>query len=157
MLKKEGYLSIINIRVLLGKKGDDGMNRIVKYIFLVLSLMVVFTFSCTTNVHADEEEINLKTMEEKANKFIEAGSQNVGDIDYSGITKQFSGLGQILTAIGAGVMVIVVTYMGIKYLTAGPEAQAKLKIQLIGVVVSGVVIFGSYTIWSIVVKVAENF
>lgn len=67
------------------------------------------------------------------------------------------GLGQILTTIGAGVMVAVITYMGIKYLTSGPEAQAKLKTQLIGVVVSGVVIFGAYTIWSIVVKIAETF
>ena len=59
--------------------------------------------------------------------------------------------------IGVGVMVAVTTYMGIKYLTAGPEAQAKLKVQLIGVVVSGVVIFGAYGIWSIVLKMAAKF
>ena len=59
--------------------------------------------------------------------------------------------------IGAGVMVGVTTYMGIKYLTAGPEAQAKLKVQLIGVVVSGMVIFGSYYIWRTVLKIAATF
>ena len=59
--------------------------------------------------------------------------------------------------IGAGVMVAVTTYMGIKYLTAGPEAQAKLKVQLIGVVVSGMVIFGAYSIWKLVMQVASQF
>ena len=54
-------------------------------------------------------------------------------------------------------MVAVTTYMGIKYLTAGPEAQAKLKTQLIGVVVSGIVIFGAYGIWSMVIKIASQF
>ena len=58
--------------------------------------------------------------------------------------------------IGAGVMVSIATYMGIKYLTAGPDAQAKLKEQLIGVVVSGVVIFGAYFIWSTVINIASN-
>lgn len=78
-------------------------------------------------------------------------------IDYNKITDEFTGLGQILTTIGAGVMVAVITYMGIKYLTSGPEAQAKLKTQLIGVVVSGFVIFGAYIIWKIVVQIAETF
>ena len=54
-------------------------------------------------------------------------------------------------------MVAVTAYMGIKYLTAGPEAQAKLKTQLVGVVVSGMVIFGAYFIWSIVLKIAATF
>lgn len=96
-------------------------------------------------------------MTEDANEFITQGSNNIGSIDYDKITTQFAGLGSILTTIGAGVMVAVVTYMGIKYLISGPEAQAKLKVQLIGVVVSGVVIFGAYTIWKIVVSVAQTF
>ena len=47
--------------------------------------------------------------------------------------------------------------MGIKYLTAGPDAKAKLKNQLIGVVVSGVVIFGAYYIWKLVISVSQRF
>ena len=42
-------------------------------------------------------------------------------------------------------------------MTASPEAQAKLKQQLIGLVVSGFVIFGSYAIWKIVVTIVEKF
>ena len=66
-------------------------------------------------------------------------------------------LGSILTTIGAGVLVAVTLYMGIKYITATPEAQAKLKQQLIGLVVSGFVIFGAYFIWKIVISIVEKF
>ena len=100
--------------------------------------------------------VTLGEMQNKANAFITKGSQNQ-NINYGNVTKQFSDLGQILTMIGAGVMVGVTTYMGIKYLTAGPEAQAKLKIQLVGLVVSGMVIFGAYFIWKIVLQIASTF
>ena len=95
-------------------------------------------------------------METQAENFLTTGADQ-SNIDTSNIAKEFSGLGQILTMIGAGVMVAVTTYMGIKYLTAGPEAQAKLKTQLIGVVVSGVVIFGAYGIWKLVIEIASTF
>lgn len=126
------------------------INRLIKCIVVVIILTAIF--SCTK-----VEAKTLSEMTSEANKFISQGSTNAGSINYDKITDEFAGLGSILTTIGAGVMVAVVTYMGIKYLTSGPEAQAKLKTQLIGVVVSGVVIFGAYTIWKIVVQVAETF
>lgn len=126
------------------------INRLIKCIALVTILTMIIL---CTNVEAK----TLKEMSEEANSFISKGSGAATGIAYDKITDEFSSLGSILTTIGAGVMVAVVTYMGIKYLTSGPEAQAKLKIQLIGVVVSGVVIFGAYTIWKIVVSVAQTF
>ncbi len=127
------------------------MNRLIKSIFLITIIMMFF-FCTTVNAATD-----LTTMTTQAQKFISHGESNASGIEYTKITEEFTGLGKILTTIGAGVMVGVITYMGIKYLTSGPEAQAKLKTQLIGVVVSGFVIFGSYTIWKIVVTVAEKF
>ena len=120
-----------------------------------VAIIAVFAFvvlSCFYNVNA----ISLSEMEGKAENFINAGSTQT-NINYDNVTKEFVSLGQILTMIGAGVMVAVTAYMGIKYLTAGPEAQAKLKTQLVGVVVSGMVIFGAYFIWSIVLKIAATF
>ena len=120
-----------------------------------VAIIAVFMFvilSCFYNVNA----ISLSEMEGKAENFINAGSTQT-NINYDNVTKEFVSLGQILTIIAAGVMVAVTAYMGIKYLTAGPEAQAKLKTQLVGVVVSGMVIFGAYFIWSIVLKIAATF
>ncbi len=120
-----------------------------------VAIIAIFAFvilSCFYNVKA----ISLSDMEKKADNFISKGASQQ-NIDYTNVTAEFKSLGQILTMIGAGVMVAVTAYMGIKYLTAGPEAQAKLKTQLIGVVVSGMVIFGAYFIWSIVLKIAATF
>lgn len=66
-------------------------------------------------------------------------------------------IGQILTLVGAGTLVAVTSYMGIKYLVSPPDKQAALKQQLIGLVVAGIVIFGAYGIWKAVVNVASQF
>ena len=118
----------------------------------IISIFAFVLLSCFYNVKA----ITLSDMEKKADNFLTKGAEQQ-NIDYTNVTAEFKSLGQILTMIGAGVMVAVTAYMGIKYLTAGPEAQAKLKTQLIGVVVSGMVIFGAYFIWSIVLKIAATF
>ena len=88
-----------------------------------------------------------------AQAFIEKGSSQTeenglgqGDLDTVG--KQFTQIAQILIYIGAGILVGATSYMGIKYMMASPEQQGKLKEQLIGLVVSAMVIFGSYFIWS---------
>ena len=96
-------------------------------------------------------------MFEDAKKFIDTGEDEAGDIHIDDIQKEFVDLGQVLTTIGAGVLVAVTTFMGIKYIMAGPETQAKLKQQLIGVVVSGIVIFGAYGIWRTVGLIASKF
>ena len=55
----------------------------------------------------------------------------------------------ILTFVGEGIIVIITVVMGIKYVFASPDEQAKLKKQLVGLVISAIVIFGAYGIWSL--------
>ena len=62
-------------------------------------------------------------------------------------------IGQMLTAIGVAVLFGGIVILGIKYMLADPQQKGKLKQQLIGLVVSGVVIFGAFTIW----KLTYNF
>lgn len=125
--------------------------KMLKKIAAVMMLIFIL-LSYSYNVNA----LSLSEMEGKASNFINTGSKQQ-NINYNNVTNEFKDLGNILTMIGAGVMVAVTAYMGIKYLTAGPEAQAKLKTQLIGVVVSGMVIFGAYFIWSIVLRISATF
>ena len=130
------------------------MKRNVLRKILVAVILLYVLVSAFSNVKA----ITLQQMQDKANNFINAGAkqQEEQGIDYSEVTKELRDLGQILTMIAAGVMVGVTTYMGIKYVTSGPDAQAKLKQQLIGVIVSGIVIFGAYGIWKTVGKLAQS-
>lgn len=131
----------------------NNKKMLIKIIFILMAIYVVIS-----NIYM-VEATTLTEMEKQANDFITKGKEQASNsgIEPGNIAKNFVGIGQILTMVGAGVLVAVTTYMGIKYLTSGPEAQAKLKIQLIGIVVSGMVIFGAYTIWSIVVDIASQF
>ncbi len=124
------------------------LNSLFKIIYVMLTVYAIlgtytFTFASL-----------LSEMNADVNSFKNAGNLS---IDTSKVTEKFTGLGQALTMVGTGVMVAVIAYMGIKYMTAGPDAQAKLKTQLIGVVVSGVVIFGAYHIWKLVLNVVKDF
>lgn len=53
-------------------------------------------------------------------------------------------------------MVIVTLVMAIKYITANAEQRGKLKQQLVGLVISTVVIYGAVGIWSIIKNFMEN-
>lgn len=128
-------------------------KMLIKIIFILMAMFVIIS---NINIVKADDDISLKKMEDQAKNFLNTGAGQ-SKVKVEEITKGFKSLGQILTLVGAGVLVAVTAYMGIKYLTAGPEAQAKLKIQLIGIVVSGVVIFGAYGIWSLVVRIASQF
>lgn len=125
------------------------------FIKIIFSLVVIF--AAFSNISVVKADSMISEMESDIGKFESAAKDSGFTLDTDKVTEKFVSLGQILTMIGAGIMVAVTTYMGIKYLTAGPEAQAKLKTQLIGVIVSGLVIFGAYFIWKIVINVASTF
>ena len=124
---------------------------------ILMTLILFFYFISIVNsvTHA----ATYSEMVQDAQSFIQKGESESGDLSdgISDITAEFLPLGQILTTVGAGVLVAVTTYMGIKYIMSGPEAQAKLKQQLIGVIVSGGVIFGAYGIWRLVGGIVKNF
>ena len=65
-------------------------------------------------------------------------------------------MARILLSIGIIVLVGVTMVMGIKYMFASPEEAAKLKQQLIGLVVSALVIFGAVGIWSLAYQVLSS-
>ena len=128
------------------------MKNVLKRIIsiLIVTVCLIGIFSIENRVSA----VSLKEMATDIEDFKKAGDKltvNTGEME-----KEFAGLGKILTTIGAGVLLIVITYMGIKYFISSPEEQAKLKGQLIGVVVSAVVIFGAYSIWKMAVSIFMN-
>lgn len=117
---------------------------------IVLNIMSIFNYEVLG--------LSYSSMRDQTSAFITAGKNSAeGQISIDSITGEFVPLGQLLTSIGAGVLIAVTIYMGIKYLTSGPEAQAKLKQQLIGVIVSAIVIFGAFGIWRTVGMIAKEF
>lgn len=131
-----------------------------KIIIMFIFMMCIICLNSHTvwaeSATSDTGDGLLKQMQSDIDEFKKAG-QGKSDFEVGDVTKNFVSLAQILTMIGAGVMVGITTYMGIKYLTSGPDAQAKLKTQLVGVLVSGMVIFGAYFIWKTVVNIVSTF
>ena len=124
------------------------LKRIIS--ILIIAVLLVGIFSVFNSAQA----ITLGDMQSKMEAFESAGSEV--QVDVATVASEFSGLAKILTTIGAGVLVIVITYMGIKYFISTPEEQAKLKGQLIGLVVSALVIFGATAIWKIAIGIFRN-
>lgn len=63
---------------------------------------------------------------------------------------------KLLTAIGIVVMFLVGTIIGIKFMIASAEDKAKVKEALIPYVIGCAVIFGAFTIWSVVVDLGQD-
>lgn len=130
------------------------MNFTKKTFIISLLIIIISIFMASTY---KVEALTLKEMQEQTDKFLTTGKNEASGIKTDGIFDDLSDMGSILTTIGAGVMVAVTLYMGIRFITATPEAQAKLKQQLIGLVVAGFVIFGAYFIWQIVINIVSKF
>ena len=124
------------------------LSRLPKIIVAII--MIFFIVGVHNVVYAND---TLNEIESNVEKFNNEGEKN--SINISEITKKFSDLGQVLTLVGTGIYVAIIAYMGIKYMTANSESRAKLKMQLIGILVSGIVLFGAYHIWCMVIDILK--
>lgn len=116
---------------------------------LKILMIIILAIACVMPNLAYADDIKFSD----AKDFITQGQTHAKDnglsqADLNKVGSQFSDIAKILTYIGVGILVAATGYMGIKYMTASPEQQGKLKQQLIGLVVSAIVIFGAYFIWS---------
>lgn len=131
------------------------IKLIVSAIFLVIIFSQIYVVKASGNGSGSGDGLWTR-MENQINSFKEAGQNTSNQIDLTDVVPSFVELAQILMTIGAGVLVAVTIYMGIKYLTGGPEIHAKLKVQLVGLVVSGGVIFGAFVIWKTVLTFSSK-
>lgn len=126
---------------------------IVFFISIIISyLMMCFNSPFATQVLAagSSGSVSISDIDSKASSFISYGKSSAIDgMDESSLAADFIPLGKILVWFANATVAIVVVVMGVKYVTGNAEQQAKLKQQLIGLVVSVVVIYGAVGIWQI--------
>ncbi len=118
------------------------MKKAIAISLIIISLLFVF-LPVESNASFSIDDIF-----EKAREWMERGSQNP-IISPETIVDFVIPIGQIMTAIGISVVFAGLVIIGIKYMVSEPEQKGKLKQQLIGLVVAGVVIFGAYSIWKL--------
>lgn len=122
-------------------------KRVLGIIILVLFMLVMFI---PQNVYA--EGLDASKMVDDAQGFINVGKNGNVAISSSDLHATFAPIAQILVAVGGGVIAIVTAIMAIKYMMANAEQKAKLKTQLVGLVIATCVIFGAQLIWSTLYK-----
>lgn len=131
------------------------MKKIFLKLFIILSLFSTFSMFISNFSMAE----SWKEIDSMASDFIEKGKQDNATIASTEekMSKIVIPIAQILVSIGTIVVVIAATVMGIKYMVASPEEKAKLKTQLIGLVVATIVIFAAQFIWSTVYNFFVDF
>ncbi len=126
--------------------------KIIKIVFNIITALLIIntfqpkTFAATSVKNFDEMSAAIKSWMDK-------GKGGETGIDANGISAVIVPLINTLTVIGIFVIVGVTIVLGIKYMFATPDEAAKLKQQLIGLVVSAVVVLGATAIWKIVYNI----
>ena len=118
------------------------MKRTLKIAIIIICLL--FTI---LSINSNASGLTWDSIKDSADAFAQAGKDQM--ISNDKIIETVLPIGQMLTAIGVAVLFGGLVILGIKYMMADPQQKGKLKQQLIGLVVSGVVIFGAYSIWRV--------
>ena len=131
-------------------------------IITMLSLICIFnqTYATTMPIlvaegDSDAKSVDSTTIMNAGKNWISLGKKEAEGKNYTpeNFANQFAGIARILVSIGLVTAIIVTAIMAIKWITATPDKQAKLKQQLIGLVVSIIVIFGAVGIWRVVTNI----
>lgn len=129
-------------------------SKIIKVI-IAIAVFVAMNGMFTTEVKAADTADNIRNA---ASSWIAQGeSQNSGEyLNPTYYVGEFIGIGQVLVTVGIATLIIVSVIMAIRWLTATPDKQAKLKVQLIGLLVSAFVIFGAVGIWNFIQNIMSQ-
>lgn len=110
---------------------------------ILILVMLLFVFSPYSEATSSDEWMS------QGSDFINKGKQN-STVDTNQIQNALMPLGRTLVTIATITLTVVTVVMGIKYMMADTaDKKAKLKTQLIGLVVSTVVIYGAQIIWTL--------
>ena len=129
--------------------------KVIKIVFVVITALLIISIF-EPKVHAATSVKTFDQMRSSINSWMNKGKSGNTGLNASDIKTIVIPIINILTVIGIVVIVGVTMVMGMKYMFATPEQAAKLKQQLIGLVVSAVVVLGATAIWKIVYKILES-
>lgn len=149
-MKKFEKYSIIDISM---RNWGDRMKNIIRIVnILIIALIVINLLTIQSNA-----AISIGNIESSAKEFLDKGSSNTANtISVSEMQAEIKPIAGILTAIGSGVLLICAIIIGMKYMVASPDEQAKLRKQMVGLIVAAIVIFGAYNIWKMLYNFLES-
>ena len=149
-------------------------RKIVKVISILFVIFVVFSTNASVFAAKKNNLQTPSTITEKHDMMTgptnnQGGVQGVGGNSGSGLTSQFNGnngtntskgetilqkvIGPILSVVrivAVGVSIIMITFLGIKYMAAAPSEKASIKNQLVTFTIGAVVVVGATSILTMI-------
>lgn len=115
---------------------------------IILPIIIIFSliFIHPTNSFAFP---TFDEMVSQAQTWVDSGKKG-NIVDEKKVSEILLPIGQFMMGLAVLILIIVTIILGIKYMSADPNTQAKLKQQMIGLVVAAAVIFGAVGIWRLV-------
>ncbi len=123
-------------------------NHIKKLLMMILIIITIFSLSSTTIYAGD--------VVSKADEFLQDGQSVQSPIPESTMKTMSDMVYNILIVVAIVIAVIWGLVIGIQYITGSVSEKIKVKEGLIPYVVGCVVVFGSFTIWKIVVELLST-
>ncbi len=120
-----------------------------KFIVIVL-IIICIAFSTKVQAYSIGKIIT------DAQNFVDSGNSVEETINTAALKDTSNFLYRLLLAIGVVVAAIVGIVLGIQFMVSSAEDKAKVKEAFIAYVISCVVLFGAYGIWSIVISMAQD-
>ena len=128
--------------------------KITRIIAFLVMILMMFTVRCYAT--------SCSEIEESAKAFKDEGESQLVDQGLTTVTTDITGsvapIIQMLTTVGILIIGICMAILGVQWVMArpSPEEQAKLKNKLIALAISAAVLFGSFTIWRIIVTILDS-
>ena len=127
------------------------MKKFLTSLLIVLCLVGIFSFFQNTAL-ADSSFNYSSTLEE-----VEGWIGTSGNNDVATKTRGIAAsLIYIIQIVGTGVAIVMLTYFGIKYMLAAPDAKADFKKSATGYIVGAVILFAAVNIIGIISNFATS-
>ncbi len=129
------------------------LKQLLKIIFIIITIFLVFSFSTYSKVNAAS---TLDDVLSKGEDFLNAADEDTNTIDEGDLQELSGFISGVLLSIAIGVTIISGVILGIKFVTQSIEDKAKIKESMVPWVIGILISFGAFTIWEIAVNVFQN-
>lgn len=134
-------------------KDSDKDGKLLYEVYLAYNEKIQAMLTYKEEKENVKENFTLGEIISKADNFINRGSDT--EIDPENMKNMSNTLYNILFTMGIIVAFIVGGILGIKFITEGVEGKAQVKEMLVPYIVGCVVLFGSFTIWKVILIVLQ--
>lgn len=121
----------------------------IKIVISLLLVILLFNIFCSSSQAISD-------MMAEGKSFLEAGNSVEATIDTTALKSTSDYIYNVLLAIASIVAIIVAMVLGIQFMAASADEKAKVKEAIIPFIVGCIVVFGSFTIWKVAIKIGNS-